>query len=269
MNSPAIKNLLEVKNLHKSFNEDRLFFAKTSPSALNNINFTLAPHQTLAIVGKNGVGKSILAKILVGLIPYTSGNIYFKNQKLTYGDYKFRSRHLRMIFQDPNAMFNPRLTMRQTLEMPLKLLTDLNTEQRFSKIIETLNLVGFYPEQADTLLNTISIAQKQCLALAFALIINPEIIIIDDALTNLDTTLKIKMINLLLKIQKQLGTSYIYIGQNLGIIKHIADKIIVMDDGKIIEQAPIKEFFMDPATDLGKRLVESEFGKLLTPESWA
>lgn len=122
--------------------------------------------------------------------------------------------------------------------------------------------------QISILIKHLSISQKQRVALARALILEPEIIIIDDAIGNLDASVRIQLLNLTLDLQQRLGISYIYVGQDLGVIKHIADTIIVMDEGKMIEYGNPQNLFTDPQTDVTRRLVESYFGKILNETAW-
>ena len=173
-----------------------------------------------------------------------------------------------MVFQDPNTAFNPRLNVGQILDIPLLLATHLNEQERNQKIFNILKLVGMHPDHANIKINTLSVSQKQRIALARALILDPQIIIIDDAVGSLDTTVKTQLTNLMLELQNKLGLAYIYVGQHLGIIKHIADEILVMEDGVMIEYGETRSIFTDPQTDITKRLIESHFGKILDDSSW-
>lgn len=261
-------NLLEVSNLSKCFNDNIGLFGTSQFKAVENISFTLAHKKTLAIIGKNGSGKSTVAKMIVGIIKQTSGDIRFKGNLLAYGDYQYRSQHIRMVFQDPNNAFNPRLNAGQILEAPLRLATNLDENERNLKIGDTLRLVGLYPDHANIKISTMSVSQKQRVAIARALILEPEIIIADDSLGSLDATVKTQLMNLMLEIQEKLGISYIYVGQHLGIIKHIADNVLVMDEGKMVEYGDTKTIFTQPQSDITKRLVESHFGQILDESSW-
>lgn len=260
--------LLEVQHLTKQFIERKSLFKNKHIVAVNDISFSLEAKQTLAIIGLNGSGKSTLAKIIAGITEPTSGELYFQGNTLKFGDYLYRAQHIRMIFQDTNSAFDPKLNIGQILDMPLRLTTSLNEQERNQKIFSTLRLVGLYPEHANIRINSISASQKQRIALARALILEPEIIIADDALGSLDTTVKTQLMNLMLNIQKKLGIAYIYVGQHLGIIKHIADKVLVMDQGNMIEYGPTRQLFTNPQTEITKRLIENHFGRLLTEDSW-
>lgn len=260
--------LLEVENLSKSFTDQITLFGANQLIAVDNVSFSLNRKRTLAIIGKNGSGKSTLAKMIVGIIPASTGKIILRNKPLQFGDHQYRAKHIRMVFQDPNSAFNPRLNVGQILDAPLRSLTALDTQARNEKIFQTLKLVGLYPDHANIKINTMSASQKQRVALARALILDPEIIIADDALGGLDATVKTQLTNLMLSLQQRLGISYIYVGQHLGIIKHIADDVLVMDEGKMIEYGSTKTLFTTPQTDVTKRLVVSHFGRLLDENSW-
>lgn len=261
--------MLRLDNLSKTFKNQSLLFNQGGVSAVKNISFSLEKKQTLAIIGNNGAGKSTLTKMIVGITEPTSGQILFQGKPLAFGDYQYRSKHIRMIFQDPNTSFDPKLNIGQILDAPLKLATDLDEEQRNEKIFNTLRLVGLYPDHANIKIRTLSLSQKQRVALARALILEPEIIIADDIIGTLDSSVKTQLTNLMLEVQEKLGIAYIYVGQHLGIIKHIADDILVMDNGEMIEYGDAKSVLTNPQQDLTKRLIESYFGKPLTEENWA
>ena len=261
-------HLLHVENLTKTFKKELDLFGDGYFHAVENVSFTLDAGKTLAIIGRNGSGKSMLAKMIVGITEPTSGKILFQNQPLIFGDYTYRAKHIRMVFQDPNTAFNPRLNVGQILDAPLLLTTSLNEQQRTQKIFDILTLVGMHPDHVTIKINTLSISQKQRIALARALILDPQIIIIDDALGSLDATVKTQITNLMLSLQEKFGLTYIYVGQHLGIIKHIADEVLVMEEGKMIEYGDTYSLFTSPQSDVTKRLIESHFGKILDETSW-
>lgn len=260
--------LLQVEDLTKTFKGRKRLFGTSDFNAVENVTFSLERQQTLAIIGKNGSGKSTLVKMIAGITQPTSGRILFNDHELQFEDFQYRAQHIRMVFQDANSAFNPRLNIGEALDAPLRLATDWDEERRNQKIFETLLLVGLYPDYTNLKIKNLSISQKQRIALARALILEPEIIIIDDALGNLDASVRIQLLNLTLDLQQRLGISYIYVGQDLGLIKHIADTVIVMDKGKMIKSGMPKTLFTDPQTDVTGRLVESYFGKILDEAAW-
>ncbi|AGH38044.1 Peptide transport system ATP-binding protein SapF [Bibersteinia trehalosi USDA-ARS-USMARC-188] len=261
--------LLEVRNLNKRFTDRISLFRKQDFYAVKNVSFSLNYQETLAVIGDNGAGKSTLVKMIAGIVEPTAGEMLLKNMALTYGDYKTRAKHIRMIFQDPNDAFDPNLNIGQILELPLKLATQLNEEERNQRIFQTLKLVGLYPEHSLIPIFDASNSQKQRVALARALILHPDIIIVDDTLTALDFSVKSQLTNLLLSLQERLGLSYLYVGQNLGLIKHLSDKLMVMDRGEVVEYGKTKDILLNPQHPLTMRLIESHFGKSLTEEAWA
>ncbi|AKO45280.1 ATP-binding cassette domain-containing protein [[Haemophilus] ducreyi] len=261
--------LLEVHNLNKRFTDHISLFHKQRFYAVKNISFNLNEGETIAIIGENGAGKSTLAKMIAGITKPTSGDMFFRYKKLTYGDYQFRTKHIRMMFQDPNHTFNPNHNIGQILDAPLRLATDMNEQERNECIFNTLKLVGMYPEYALIPIKETSTSQKQRIALARALILSPEIIIADDTLSTLDFSVKTQLTNLMLNLQEKLGIAFIYVGQHLGIIKHIADKLIIMHQGEAIEYGYTKEVLLNPQNPITARLIESHFGKMLTEDAWA
>lgn len=262
-------SLLKVENISKRFTDRITLFRQQDFYAVKKVSFQLNKKETLAIIGANGAGKSTLAKILVGLTKPTSGNIYFKEQPLSYGDYAFRSKKIRMVFQDPNDAFDPNYNIGQILDSPLKLATTFSEEARNERIFSTLKLVGLYPEHALVPIKQASTSQKYRVALARALILNPEIIIFDDSFSALDFSLQSQLTNLMLNLQQRLKLAYIYVGQNLGLIKHIADKLIVMENGEMVEYGKTREILLNPQNAITTRLIESHFGQKLTEEAFA
>lgn len=261
--------LLDVQSISKRFTDRAGLFRKDDFYAVRNVSFQLNHQETLAVIGANGAGKSTLAKMLVGITEPTSGKLFFKDQALVFGDYAFRAKKIRMVFQDPNDAFDPNFNIGQILDSPLKLATTLSEENRNARIFNTLKLVGLYPEHALIPISEASSSQKHRVALARALILNPEIVIFDDSQSALDFSLQSQLINLMMSLQERLGLAYIYVGQNLGLIKHIADKLMVMDQGEVVEYGSTKEVLLNPQHPITVRLIESYFERRLTEEAWA
>lgn len=259
--------LLQVQDLCKSFSEYQGLFRRNLFDAVQNVSFSLERKKTLAIIGNNGAGKSTLSKMILGITKPTSGEILFKGKPLEFDDPN-RTKHIRMVLQDPHSAFNPRLNVGQILDTPLRFMTNLDQQQRDEKIFNTLRLVGLYPDHTNIKIKTMSVSQMQRVALAQALILDPQIIIADDTLSLLDSSVKTQLTNLMLDVQERRGLSYIYVSQHLGMVKHIADEVLVLDKGQVIEYGKTKDLFTDPQTEVTKRLVESHFGKLLDQSAW-
>lgn len=260
--------LLDVQQVSKRFTDRIGLFRKHDFYAVKEVSFQLHHQQTLAIIGANGAGKSTLAKMLVGITEPTAGQMVFKGEPLQYGDYAFRAKKIRMVFQDPNDAFDPNYNIGQILDSPLKFATNLSEEKRNLRIFKALKLVGMYPEHALIPIQDASSSQKQRVALARALILNPDIVIFDDSLSTLDFSVQSQLTNLMLNLQQRLGLAYIYVGQNLGMIKHIADQLMVLDNGEVVEYGNTKQVLLNPQHPITARLIESHFGQKLTESAW-
>jgi cationic peptide transport system ATP-binding protein len=250
--------LLQVSNLSKSFKIGRNWFNQKTFTALDPISFEVKAHQTLAIVGETGSGKSTLAKLLVGAEKPSTGGIKLNGQILRPGDFKQRCQHIRMIFQDSGTTLNPSLTIGQLLNEPLLLNTDLTEEERYLLIQETLQKVGLLADHMHFYPHMFSGGQKQRISLARAIILQPKVIILDEALASLDPSLRSQMINLLLDLQEQMGLAYILISHNLGIVRHFSDKIMVLSHGQVMEMGETIDILNKPKHKYTKKLIMSQ-----------
>jgi len=255
--------LLQVSNLSKSFKLGRNWFNRKIFTALDPISFDVKAHQTLAIVGETGSGKSTLAKLLVGAELPTTGNIKLNGQTLQPGNFKQRCQHVRMIFQDSGTTLNPSLTIGQLLNEPLLLNTDLTEDARHLLIRETLQKVGLLADHMNFYPHMFSGGQKQRISLARAIILQPQVIILDEALASLDPSLRSQMINLLLDLQQQMGLAYILISHNLGIVRHFSDKIMVLSQGQVMEMGETSDILSAPKHQYTKKLIMNQRFQLL------
>ena len=250
--------LLKVTNLSKEYKHREYFFQHKVSTALYPINFSIDAYKTLAIVGDSGSGKSTIAKMLVGAEKPTTGEVELNGQILEVGNFKQRCQHIRMIFQDSSTTLNPSLTVHQLLDEPLKLNTSLNELERAQLISETLQKVGLLSDHMNFYPHMFSGGQKQRISLARAIILKPQVIILDEALASLDPSLRSQMINLLLDIQEQMGLAFILISHNLGIVKHFSDQIMVLSEGKVVEQGDTIEVLSKPKQKYTKKLIMSQ-----------
>lgn len=251
------QSLLSVEGISKVYIERRGLFGKQVVRALEPIHFTLESGETLAIIGEAGSGKSTLAKILAGVVSPTEGEIHVDGVLLESKDFEQRCKLIRMIFQDPNSSLNPRLRIGRILEAPLMLNTDMEPEERAHKVQETLRMVGLLPEHALFYPQMISAGQKQRVALARALIMSPNIIVADETFSTLDVSVRSQIINLLLKLQEELGIAYVIVANDLGLVRHISDKVIVMHQGQMVEEGRTEDIFTAPQHEVTKRLIAS------------
>lgn len=250
--------LLDVQNITKTFQEKGHWFNKKELTALFPISFTIQSKKTLAVLGETGSGKSTLAKLLVGAKTPTSGNIYLNGQLLKNQSFKERCQQIRMIFQDAGTSLNPSLTIKQLFDEPLILNTDLDEQQRYQLIRTTLHKVGLLGDHMHFYPHMFSGGQKQRISLARAMILQPQVIILDEALAALDPSLRSQMINLLLDLQQQMGLAYILISHNLGIVRHFSDDVIVLSHGKVVESGKTLDVMRNPQHKVTKKLMMSQ-----------
>ncbi len=251
--------LLSVKNLSKCYSQHSSFFRRKMQTAFAPTSFELERGKTLAVVGESGSGKSTLAKALAGVITPTTGTIYVNGEQMRDGDHAQRCRLIRMIFQDPNTSLNPRSRIGRILESPLALNTDLTDEQRQQKVEDALRQVGLLPDHAYYYPQMISSGQKQKVALARAMILEPKILVADEVLAALDVSVRSQIVNLLLKLQQERQIGFIFVAHNLGMVKHISDNVMVMHEGVVVEHGETQEIFNNPQHDITKRLLQSHF----------
>ena len=251
--------LLEVDNLTKTFVSRTGLFRKKIQEAVKPVSFSLEAGKTIAFIGQNGSGKSTLAKMLAGVVEPSDGEIRVNGERLEHGDYSTRCKLIRTIFQDPNTSLNPRIQIGRILEGPLKRNTNMTPEARKQRVRDTLVRVGLLPEHAYFYPQMLATGQKQRVCIARALILQPSVIIADEALNGLDMAMRSQIINLLLELQEEMGVAFIYVSQQIGIIKHISDHVMVMHEGKVVEYGESQEVLSKPKHSITQRLVENHF----------
>ncbi|WP_375750251.1 ATP-binding cassette domain-containing protein [Vibrio sp. HN007] len=254
-----MSSLLEVEELSKVFVNRSGFFRKKTKEAVKPVSFSLDAGQTIGFIGQNGSGKSTIAKMLAGVVEPTSGEIRINGERLEHKDYSTRCKLIRMIFRDPNTSLNPRIQIGRILEGPLKRNTNMPPDARMARVKETLSRVGLLPEHAYFYPQMLAAGQKQRVCLARALVLQPSVIIADEALNGLDMAMRSQIINLFLELQEEMGVSFVYVSQHIGIIKHITDKVMVMHEGEVVEYGETDKVLTCPQHPITQRLVESHF----------
>lgn len=250
--------LLEVTELGKNYYKQR-GFSRKKIVALQNISFTLHTGKTLAIVGETGSGKSTLAKLLVGIEKPDSGEIRLSGQLVEISNYKKYNHVIRFIFQDAARSLNPLQKVGQMLEDVLRFSTILDAEQRRIKVRKTLKQLGLLDEHAEYYPHMFSGGQLQRVALARALILDPKLLILDEALTALDPSLRAQIVNLLLELQQKDGLAYLLITNNLQLVRHISDDMLVLHQGEMADSGKTSEVFANPSHHYTKKLISSAF----------
>ena len=245
------KPILSVKNLKTHFDVTKgLFTPKQIVKAVDGVSFDVMPNETFGLVGESGCGKSTLGRTIVKLYDPVDGTIEFNGQdisKLKGKDLKAFRKDMQMIFQDPYASLNPRMTVGEIIKEPMIIhnIYD-NDEQREARVVELLEIVGLKPDHIRRYPAEFSGGQRQRIGIARALAVNPKFIVCDEAISALDVSIQAQVINLLKKIQNEMGLSYVFIAHDLSMVKHISDTIGVMYLGHMMECGPSNDVYHRP-----------------------
>jgi peptide/nickel transport system ATP-binding protein/oligopeptide transport system ATP-binding protein len=254
--------LLKATGLYKTYTQTSGFFVKKQRiiKALNNVSLSIKKGETLAIVGESGSGKSTLARCLLQLLSLDQGELFYKGKNLTSLDVegkKYLKRHIQMVFQDPYASLNPRMKISEILEEGL-LIHDLGDKfSRDKKMRDMIKKVGLEVSDLNKYPHQFSGGQRQRIGIARALIVEPELVICDEPVSALDVSIQAQILLLLKDLQKELGLSYLFISHDLRVVRHMADSIAVMHQGKIVEQGSIKGIYEKPKASYTRELLNA------------
>jgi peptide/nickel transport system ATP-binding protein len=248
--------LVRVDSLKKHF-----FTRQGIVRAVDDVSFSILQGETFGLVGESGSGKTTVAHTLVGIYNPTGGNAFFRNESLSV-DYSRRSRSLkkniRIVFQDPGSSLNPRWSIKQVLELPLRVHGTSGTRDKMKMITELLRMVELPPEEyIYKYPPTIGGGEKQMVAIARALATDPSFVALDEPTSALDVSIQAKIINLLIRLQKKLNLTYLFITHDLSLMRNMANRVAIMYLGKIAEVAPTVDFFQKPLHPYTKMLLSS------------
>lgn len=256
------KELLNVTDLKQHFPIKGGIFGRTvnHVKAVDGVSFTIYVGETVSIVGESGCGKSATGRAILRLDEPTSGSIDYDGQDvLAMNKKKMRSirKQIQVIFQDPYASLNPRQTVRQMISEAMHIQNVVPKEEMNQKVIELLETVGLSEYQVDSFPHEFSGGQRQRIGIARALSVDPELIICDEAVSALDVSIQAQVINLLKHLQKEFSLTYLFISHDLGVVRHISDRVIVMYLGKFVEMADKHSLFTNPHHPYTKALLSA------------
>ena len=241
---PEERAILEVEHLKKYFPT-----GKGLLHAVDDVSFTLEKGKTLGVVGESGCGKSTLGKTILRLEEPTAGKVFFEGKDVAaYSSREFHKVRpdMQMIFQDPFASLDPRMTIRALIAEPMKIYkTQPNKEALNKRVDELMDTVSLAQRFANSYPHELDGGRRQRIGIARALALNPKLIVCDEPVSALDVSIQAQVLNLLQDLQKELGLTYMFITHDMSVVKHISDDIIVMYLGQIVEKAPSRSLFVD------------------------
>ena len=255
--------LLEVKNLKKYFPLKKNFFGTVQSwvRAVDDVSFTVQKGATLGLVGESGCGKTTLGRVILRLLPLTSGEVFYRNQNimnLSWKEMKPLRKKMQVIFQDPYASLNPRMTIGSAIMEPM-LIHNLGADktERLKKATALMERVGLTSDMLYRYPHEFSGGQRQRICIARALAVQPEFIICDECVSALDVSIQAQIINLLLDLQEEMGLTYIFISHDMAVVKFISDEVCVMNKGKVVEHNSSEDIYARPQDDYTKKLLSA------------
>lgn len=255
--------LLVVENLQVHFPVRKGLFTRTTEyiKAVDGVSFTVYPHETIALVGESGCGKTTLGRALLRMVPPTAGAIYFMGTNvaaLSEEALRRSRKHLQMIFQDPYASLNPMQTIGEAILEPMRVHKILdNEQQRREKVYELLETVNLSAEYFNRYPHEFSGGQRQRISIARALALEPQCIVCDESVSALDVSVQAQVLNLLNKLKRQFGITYIFITHDLAVARFMADRILVMRQGRIVEAGPAEVVYTNPVQEYTRTLLNA------------
>jgi peptide/nickel transport system ATP-binding protein len=255
--------LLQVEHLTLEYAlpRQRLFTPAPRHLALDDVSLRLARGESLAVVGESGSGKSTLARTVLALERPRSGRVVLCGKDvfaLPAGELRKLRRHAQMVFQDPYGSLDPRRKVGWIVAEPLDALEEgLSTSDRRARIAEALQSVGLKPGDADRFPHEFSGGQRQRIAIARALITRPDLIVADEAVSALDVSVQAQVLNLFLDLRERLGLGYLFISHDLAVVRQVADRVMVLRDGRIVEEGEVESVFRTPQHPYTQALLDA------------
>lgn len=251
--------IIELKDVDVTFKtRTGSLFNPNLVHAVAGVSLALAPGETIGILGESGSGKSTTANVMCGLQVPTSGTVEFQGQEVTKrsaADRRRIGRAVSVVFQDPATALNSRMVVHDQLIDPLRVHKIGTAKEREARVLELIGLVGLPPSVLDALPGQLSGGQRQRVAIARALALSPDAIIADEPTSALDVSVRAQILNLLMDLKRQLGLSMVFISHDIQTVRYISDRIIVMKDGRIVEEGTAQQVLSSPADEYTRTLL--------------
>ncbi|MCF8534233.1 MAG: ATP-binding cassette domain-containing protein [Reyranella sp.] len=263
MNASSSPAAIEVRGVHKTFRvKGGMLGQDRHVVACDDVSFTVPTGGVLGVVGESGCGKSTLARLILGLLEPTAGDIAVEGLRVADMDRRARARLIQPVFQDPFSSLNPLARVADIVAMPLRAQGNVDRAEVTRRVDEILARVGLTTEMGRRLPTELSGGQRQRVAIARALVLRPRIVVCDEPTSALDVSVQAQILNLLAELRRELGLTYLFISHNLAVVEHVASEVAVMYLGRIVERRPTQALFHQPEHPYTKALLAS----VLTPE---
>ena len=238
--------LLEAKDIKKYFPVKKKWFARgprKTVKAVDGISLQIFRGEALGLIGESGCGKSTFSRVVMHLIPPTEGQVFYNGKPVTGKDIMEFRRRVQMVFQDPYSSLDPRMNVRDIIEEPLRVHTNLSAEEKLAVVKKVLEQIELPAETLEKYPHEFSGGQRQRIGIARVLVTDPELLVCDEPVSALDVSIQASILNLFKQMQRERGLSYLFISHDLSVVKHLCDRIAVMYLGRIVELAEKKELF--------------------------
>ena len=259
MTDAQYPTLLEIRNLKKWFpiKGGLLSTVKSYVRAVDGVSLEVRKGETLGVVGESGCGKTTLGRLLLGLIPITDGEIIYDGTTISEIERQEIRKKMQIVFQDPGGSMNPRMSVKSIVGEPLHVNTKLDDSEITSRVSDLLESVGLETAHMNRYPHEFSGGQKQRIAIARALSLDPEFILLDEPTSALDVSVQAQVLNLLAQLQNERNLTFVFITHDLAVVRHISDRVAVMYLGKIVELADADEIYKNPAHAYTKALISA------------